>query len=686
MNYSSILASAAHRQKHYPSLSIMRKQSNMQSFLSGGGGKKSPKEVTLVTQPTSSGDAWAGFECASTLNKRSITGQGTGGSSNIPMIVIDDDDADAHAVPVLPSPQNTAPTETGDMDFPNPYANNPHPAVKKQRTLPNSVSNSGTYLNNAVGAKASSLFHRSNSFTQSQSQANGNKVMWITPASTTNTVKYERNNKRNDENNNNLRGNSGGDDDDGDWISSGRTGPFSTGSKFKPVIARTVSSTANNDSDDDVPDSMSNPKKLNKVITSPSLEDSDEEHVNKGRKTEHDDDDDDEERIRKSNLMKTNYSLSTSQKTVLDAIMQRRSVFFTGAAGTGKSFIIQIIRDAADVMGIADKVSFTAPTGIAACNIQGLTVHSWAGIGMGYEPIDKLLPIVERNRHAQQRWRQTEILVIDEISMLSAEFLDKLDIIGRRLRNKCHLPFGGIQIVLCGDFFQLPPVGLGKNAKFCFESNVWKELFEDEIGGGSNRGKKKRTGGLMICLNKVFRQKDDSLFLNLLTEIRSGIVSKISLDILQQKAIESLHVDHEKQDIRPTKLFSTNNDVDAFNEQEMKRLCQRITNNEGDDSTLEMIVYKAVDTGKEQYMSQLKNGMKVPGELKLCKGAQVMLLKNLDVQSGLVNGARGSVIGFAKDVTGRFSRVPIVKFRTVDGRDVVETIKAESWSIKQGDV
>lgn len=273
---------------------------------------------------------------------------------------------------------------------------------------------------------------------------------------------------------------------------------------------------------------------------------------------------------------------------------------------------------------LSDKISFTAPTGVAACNIRGLTIHSWAGVGTAHEPVEQLQYQVKRNSQASRRWKETEILVVDEVSMLSAELFDKLDIIGRRIRGNLQ-PFGGLQIVLCGDFFQLPPVGLGKNTHFCFDSNAWKEIFIDDNQEYRNE---------MIVLDKVFRQQDDSIFLNILNELRKGVVSYQTNQLLIRKVQEANYQDQAKpfdttaakkdgtkEDdrktpiVRPTKLFSTNQDVDNYNMQELQQL--------SDVDEAEPRLYLAVDDGRDPYLSQMRNGTKAPQSLLLKVGAQV---------------------------------------------------------------
>jgi ATP-dependent DNA helicase PIF1 len=344
----------------------------------------------------------------------------------------------------------------------------------------------------------------------------------------------------------------------------------------------------------------------------------------------------------KQELLSKLYQLSFSQKKALEAIMKRKSVFYTGAAGTGKSFILKVLLDILEVLGLTNKIAITAPTGVAACNIRGLTIHSWSGIGLGTESLENLLPIVERNRNAKSRWKDTEILIIDEISMLSGELFDKLDMIGRRMRN-CLLPFGGLQLILCGDFFQLPPIGVGKLTTFCFESNAWKELFGNDssqemmnfMPSSSSSSSSGTNGkGEVILLDKIFRQQNDRIFLNVLNHLRKGQVNNEINSILFQKVQDSLNqkrIDEEKErqkklcspgaevgdseeaKIKPTKLFSTNQDVDSFNLKELQQLlCD-------DDPR----IFTAFDDGKDPYLGQLRAGTKAPLSLQLKIGAQV---------------------------------------------------------------
>lgn len=138
-----------------------------------------------------------------------------------------------------------------------------------------------------------------------------------------------------------------------------------------------------------------------------------------------------------------------------------------------------------------DRVAVTASTGLAACNVGGVTLHSFAGIGLGKDEVDELVKKIKRNQKTKHRWMRTKVLIIDEISMVDGDLFDKLEEIARRMRNNGR-PFGGIQLVITGDFFQLPPVPDGNRvSKFAFDAGTWNTSIEHTIG-----------------LHRVFRQKD----------------------------------------------------------------------------------------------------------------------------------------------------------------------------------
>jgi ATP-dependent DNA helicase PIF1 len=207
-------------------------------------------------------------------------------------------------------------------------------------------------------------------------------------------------------------------------------------------------------------------------------------------------------------------SLSKEQQHVRELVVERgQSVFFTGPAGTGKSVLMRaIIQDlkrkyARD----PDRIAVTASTGLAACNIGGMTLHSFSGIGLGKEDVATLVKKIRRNPKAKNRWLRTKTLVMDEVSMVDGDLFDKLSQIGRTIRNNGR-PWGGIQLVITGDFFQLPPVPDGKQsqAKFAFEAATWSTSIDHTIG-----------------LTEVFRQRDPGKFSGTSTWLSRQEVSDI---------------------------------------------------------------------------------------------------------------------------------------------------------------
>ena len=211
--------------------------------------------------------------------------------------------------------------------------------------------------------------------------------------------------------------------------------------------------------------------------------------------------------------------LSEEQRGILKAVVEEgKSVFFTGSAGTGKSVLMkQIIAKLRDkYVREPDRVAVTASTGLAACHIEGTTLHSFAGAGLAKEPAPELVKKIKRNAKTKSRWQRTKVLIIDEISMVDGDLYDKLEHIARAIRNNGR-PFGGIQLVITGDFFQLPPVpDKGKVAKFSFDAATWNTTIEHTI-----------------LLTHVFRQKDPT-FANMLNEIRLGKLTPASIKEFQR--------------------------------------------------------------------------------------------------------------------------------------------------------
>ncbi len=329
-------------------------------------------------------------------------------------------------------------------------------------------------------------------------------------------------------------------------------------------------------------------------------------------------------------------TLSKIQLGIIDEIKQGINVSITGPAGTGKTFMIDYLKQELGVRGIC----VTAATGVAASLIQGTTLHSWAGIGLGLATAKTLVKQIKGG--GKQRWLTTKVLIIDEISMIPAELMDKLNYVGQTIR-KCELPFGGIQLVCIGDFLQLPPVSNGlERAKFAFEADAWKEAKFKEFK-----------------LTENFRQHDPE-FIQVLSELREGKCSPVSLTFLRSCSSKELKVDNG---IIPTKLYCTREDVDKENRLELAKIQEP------------EYVFHAKDYGDQ---TKLEKCM-WPVELKLKKGAQVMYLRN-DSEAGLVNGSRGIVVDFHRSMEILIG--PLVLF---ENQKHPQIVISQDFKIEQGE-
>ncbi|KAG6445132.1 hypothetical protein O3G_MSEX003736 [Manduca sexta] len=325
-------------------------------------------------------------------------------------------------------------------------------------------------------------------------------------------------------------------------------------------------------------------------------------------------------------------SLNPEQQRVLEACLGGKNIFFTGSAGTGKSFLLKRI-----VSALAPDVTVaTASTGVAACHIGGTTLHAFAGIGDGSGSIENLCERAMKIPLITQKWRKCKHLIIDEISMVDGAFFEKLEAVARYVR-KNDKPFGGIQLILCGDFLQLPPV-VDKNKatkRFCFQSPCWDKCIE-----------------LCFELKEVHRQKDKE-FISILNSIRIGRVTKEISDRLVGTSRQKI----ESDGILATRLCSHTNDSKMINDSKLNDL-------NGEDK-----VFVSQDSDNATKLLDMQTI--APSKLVLKVGAQVMLLKNINVNAGLVNGARGVVVRFEEGL-------PVVRFKNKKEY----TAKSERWYVK----
>ena len=324
--------------------------------------------------------------------------------------------------------------------------------------------------------------------------------------------------------------------------------------------------------------------------------------------------------------------LTDEQKKTFDLFLEGKSFFMTGPAGSGKSFLIKHISKWCDENN--KKIAVTACTGVAASLIKGQTIHKWGGLGLAQEDSDSLIAklLKPRSIDAKRRWLKTEVLVIDEISMVSIELFNKLNKLAMALRKNKDF-FGGLQVIFCGDFAQLPPVK--GNDRYCFESTAWKDNLTDNT----------------IYFETVIRQSDP-IFQKILSEIRLGKITNEAKGILNGRIVKDesqaeIHIEGHDEKIIATNLYPHRVDVDKLNQSKFEELIKKGAVHKTFVST-DVIVKKGkvLPTSKKQ-SEYMDKSMNMSESLKLCIGAQVMLTMNLDVEEGLVNGSRGVVIAFS---------------------------------------
>ena len=328
---------------------------------------------------------------------------------------------------------------------------------------------------------------------------------------------------------------------------------------------------------------------------------------------------------------------SVSQQKAFDCYLKGENVFITGPGGTGKSYFIKKVYENAKSRGL--NVSVTAMTGCAAllldCNAK--TIHSWGSIGLGTDPIEVIIKRIVKYRK-RDTWLNTDLLIVDEVSMLSCELFELLYRIAQDFRRN-KKPFGNMQIIFSGDFHQLPPVS--KDSKFCFESPFWNDCFKNQI-----------------ILMENFRQKGDHTYQKVLNEIREGNITPESKDILRSCL-------NKKPDelISPTLLYP------------VKRLSEQVNlfenmSLEGEEKVYKMKYIESPNKKVEDELIKQKKNLIVDEEIRLKIGTQVMCTINLDQEQGIINGSQGKVVGFNE------YNDPIIKFFY---KDTIRSIGNHKW-------
>ncbi len=326
-----------------------------------------------------------------------------------------------------------------------------------------------------------------------------------------------------------------------------------------------------------------------------------------------------------------------TQSQTLEILKTGANVFLTGEPGAGKTYVLNQYIDwllSSDV-----SVAITASTGIAATHIGGMTIHSWSGIGARDTLDSYALDSIASNEKTVRRVKKARVLVIDEISMLDGRVLDMVESVCRTIKQKGEA-FGGIQVILVGDFFQLPPIaGRGEMSRFAFESRAWE------------------ASRFLTCYLTEQHRQEDELLLGLLNSIRKNDVDESHYTLLSEQTEIAF------PDVEPTKLFTHNSDVESMNNSRLREL-----NTEGR-------TFKMEAKGSKQLLVTLVKNCLSPEVLEVRKDAMVMCTKN-NFEEGYVNGTLGRVVSF--DTTDGY---PIIE--TSDGRQI--KMVSQDWSVREDD-
>tara|TARA_R100000808_G_scaffold11642_1_gene29698 strand:+ start:2819 stop:4087 length:1269 start_codon:yes stop_codon:yes gene_type:complete len=324
-------------------------------------------------------------------------------------------------------------------------------------------------------------------------------------------------------------------------------------------------------------------------------------------------------------MEQTAQKFSSDQQEAIQLIKEGHHVLITGPGGTGKSFLIKHLKTT------LSNVALTATTGIAAVNISGRTYHSWSGMGLGKETVDELVEKVLTSdwlKDQRSSIKSTKHLIIDEISMMGDDHFVKLDQICRAVKG-CQEPFGGIQLIMFGDFLQLPPV----NAQYIFTTPLWAYLLP-----------------AVVVLTTIHRQKNKE-FASLLQRVRVARHTKDDLEYLT--ALEGKAIEGEL----PVVLHSHNDAVDQHNLKQLVALDGKVH------------TYVAKDSGAKGPLKSLDQNCITPRELKLKVASRVMLTKNLG--GTLCNGTLGTV-------TKLTERQIFVRW---DNRERDQEVHHEKWEL-----
>lgn len=329
-------------------------------------------------------------------------------------------------------------------------------------------------------------------------------------------------------------------------------------------------------------------------------------------------------------------NMNERQQYACEQVLRGKNVLVTGGAGTGKTFflrkLIERLRQGTHVVGV------TSMTGTSALLIQGTTLHAYLGIGIAKDTKSMMMRV--RKFRKRKVWEETDILIIDEVSMLSKSLFESLDYIGKEFRRNPR-PFGGMQVVMCGDFCQL---GCIDSDEFCFESTLWSKYMYETIE-----------------FDVVYRQQKDPVYAKILDKIRFGEIDDEVRQVLTPRVRKYVKNDVDEDGIEPTKLYPYRKDVAAINQSHLQKLIEE----DGEPS----YEYRVRCSERRETVEKMMGDR---ARIRLCRNAQVILTVNLDMEAGLVNGSRGVILGFDFGL-------PIVRF--VNG--IVRTMEYYTYTMDE---
>jgi ATP-dependent DNA helicase PIF1 len=331
-----------------------------------------------------------------------------------------------------------------------------------------------------------------------------------------------------------------------------------------------------------------------------------------------------------------NETLNDKQLLAFDVMKNGHNVFLTGPGGSGKSYLQKIFIDWFEETNtyINDEIHVTSTTGLSALLINGITIHRFFGIGTGEKEASEYIKLLKYKPDVVETLKNTKVLIIDEISMMDGELFDKLNVIAKKVR-KNKKPFGGIQMIISGDFLQLQPV---KKNIFCYESEAWKELDLK-----------------IFYFDKIIRQSDEALQ-NVLNKIRIGKIDDDVKEILNSRLNKEII---NNLNILPSILFSKKDMVENYNNKELKKLIKTGAVNKTFKSKYKFKCLNnsvITDDKKEKLKKNIDiHYNNIDDDLLLAIDTQVMLIINIP-QNKLANGSTGKVINFSEN------NYPIVSF------------------------